>query len=57
MALYVRHNLLQGFGVNLNNRLIRIWEDQYIASREVFRSQLLDLAASVSASLLESGQR
>ena len=47
MALYVRHNLLQGFGVNLNNRLIRIGKINTIASREVFRSQLLDLAASV----------
>jgi outer membrane protein len=47
MSLYFRHNLLQGFGVKLNNRLIRIDKINAIASREVFRSQLLDLAASV----------
>jgi outer membrane protein len=47
MSLYFRHNLLQGFGVKVNNRLIRIAQINIIASREVFRSQLLDLAASV----------
>jgi outer membrane protein len=47
MSLYFRHNLLQGFGVKLNNRLIRIAQINVVASREVFRSQLLDLAASV----------
>ena len=47
VSLTVRHNLLQGFGVRLNNRFIRIDRINTIASREVFRSQLLDLAVSV----------
>lgn len=47
MSLAMRHNLLQGFGVKLNNRFIRIAQINTVASRETFRSQLLDLAASV----------
>ncbi|HLY18142.1 MAG TPA: TolC family protein [Bryobacteraceae bacterium] len=47
MSLAIRHNLLQGFGVKLNNRGIRIAEINTVASRETFRSQLLDLTASV----------
>lgn len=47
VSLSVRHNLLQGFGVKLNNRFIRIAQINATASRDVFRSQLLDLAASV----------
>ena len=47
VSLSVRHNLLQGFGVKLNNRFIRIAQINVTASRDVFRSQLLDLAASV----------
>ena len=47
MDLYMRHNLLQGFGVGLNDRFIRIAMVNVSASREQFRSQLLDLAASV----------
>jgi len=47
MSLAVRHNLLQGFGVKLNNRFIRIAQINTVASRETFRSQLLDLTASV----------
>lgn len=45
--LAVRHNLLQGFGVKLNDRFIRIARINEVAARESFRSQLLDLAASV----------
>ena len=43
----IRHNLLQGFGVKLNDRFIRIAQINTVASRETFRSQLLDLTASV----------
>lgn len=47
MDLYLRHNLLQGFGVRLNDRFIRIAQIDVVGSRETFRSQLLDLTASV----------
>jgi outer membrane protein TolC len=47
MDLFLRHNLLQGFGVALNNRFIRIAQINTVASREAFRSQLLDLTAGV----------
>ncbi len=47
MDLYLRHNFLQGFGVGLNDRFIRIAQINSVASRETFRSQLLDLTASV----------
>lgn len=47
MDLFFRHNLLQGFGTKLNSRGIRIAKVNTVASRETFRSQLLDLTASV----------
>jgi outer membrane protein len=47
VSLAIRHNLLQGFGVKLNERFIRIAEINTVASREAFRSQLLDLTAAV----------
>ncbi|HTT61465.1 MAG TPA: TolC family protein [Bryobacteraceae bacterium] len=47
MDLGVQHNLLRGFGVRLNDRFIRIAKINAVASRETFRSQLLDLTASV----------
>jgi outer membrane protein len=47
MALLVQHPLLQGFGLRLNDRFIRIAKINTAASRERFRSQLLDLCASV----------
>jgi outer membrane protein TolC len=47
MDLIFRQPLLQGFGVKLNNRTIRVSQINVTASREVFRGQLLDLAASV----------
>ena len=40
--------LLQGFGVRLNDRSIRIGVLNVTASRESFRSQLLDLVAGVN---------
>ena len=47
MDLYIRHNFLQGFGIGLNNRSIRIAKININAARETFRSQLIDLVASV----------
>jgi outer membrane protein TolC len=47
MDLIIKQPLLQGFGVGLNNRTIRVSSINVTASREVFRGQLLDLAASV----------
>jgi outer membrane protein len=50
MDLTVQHNLLQGFGARLNDRSIRIGRLNVTASREAFRSQLLDLVANVVTS-------
>src|SRR4051794_3030800 len=47
MELTLRQNFLQGFGVKLNNRGIRIAGINVAASRETFRSQLLDLVVMV----------
>jgi outer membrane protein len=47
MSVAIRHNLLQGFGVRLNDRFIRIAQVNVIASRQDFRSQLLNLTATV----------
>jgi len=47
MDLSIRQNLLQGFGVRLNDRSIRISMINVTASRESFRSQLLDMVAAV----------
>lgn len=47
MDLYMSHNLLRGFGTKLNGRFIRVAQINTTASREVFRSQLLDLCAGV----------
>jgi outer membrane protein TolC len=47
MELSLRQNLLQGFGVALNNRNIRISDINRAASKENFRSQLLDLVVNV----------
>ncbi|MBV8817984.1 MAG: TolC family protein [Acidobacteriaceae bacterium] len=45
--LYVRHNLMQGFGRSINNRLIRISEKNAEAAQSTYRSQLLDLVTNV----------
>jgi outer membrane protein TolC len=47
MDIYVRHNFMQGFGIGLNNRTIRIAKLNMGAARDTFRSQLIDLVASV----------
>jgi outer membrane protein len=43
----IRHNFLQGFGVGVNSRFIRVAEKQIGASHETFRSQLINLIAGV----------
>ena len=45
--IYLRHNLLQGFGTGVNGRFIRVAEKNIQASNETFRSQLLNLVANV----------
>jgi outer membrane protein TolC len=47
MDISLRQPLLQGFGLGLNNRTIRISQINVTAAREQFRSQLLDLVAGV----------
>jgi outer membrane protein TolC len=47
MDLIYRQNLLQGFGVALNNRFIRVAQINTTASRQSFRAQMLNLVASV----------
>lgn len=45
--LYLQHYLLQGFGVGLNTRYIRIAKLNEVASHDAYRSQVLDLVATV----------
>lgn len=45
--LYVQHNFLSGFGTKVNSRFIRVAQRNLVASKETFRSQLLDLVANV----------
>jgi len=47
LSLSVSQNLLQGFGVRVNNRDIRISKLNAEGSKETFRSQVLDLVANV----------
>jgi outer membrane protein len=47
MDIVVSQPLLQRFGIHLNDRTIRVSSINTTAAREVFRGQLLDLAASV----------
>ncbi|HLK62006.1 MAG TPA: TolC family protein [Bryobacteraceae bacterium] len=47
MDIYFQHSLLQGFGAKLNNRGIRIAQVNTTASREVFRSTLLNTVVQV----------
>ena len=47
MDVIFKQPLLQGFGVKLNQRTIQVGRINVTAAREVFRGQLLDLAASV----------
>jgi outer membrane protein TolC len=45
--LYIRHNLLQGLGPRVNNRIIRISQKNTVAAQATYRSQLLDLVSTV----------
>jgi outer membrane protein TolC len=47
VQIFARHNFLQGFGIGVNSRFIRVAEKQIGGSRESFRSQLLNLVANV----------
>jgi outer membrane protein len=47
VQLYLRHNLLQGFGTGVNGRFISVAEKNIQAAHETFRSQLLNVVASV----------
>jgi outer membrane protein len=47
VQIFARHNFLQGFGVNVNARFIHVAEKNIGKSRESFRSQLLNLTATV----------
>jgi outer membrane protein len=45
--IYIRHNFLQGFGIGVNSRAIRVAEKNIGGAQQTFRSQLLNLVASV----------
>lgn len=47
MDININQPLLQGFGVHLNDRFIRIGQVNVTAAGEQFRSQLIDLVTSV----------
>ncbi|MGC2658472.1 MAG: TolC family protein [Bryobacteraceae bacterium] len=45
--IYFRHNLLFGFGSNVNSRFIQVGRKNILAANETFRSQLLNLVAVI----------
>jgi outer membrane protein len=47
VQIYVRHNLLQGFGTGVNGRFINVAKKNLEGAQETFRSQLLNLVANV----------
>jgi len=47
VQIYLRHNLLQGFGTGLNGRFISVAQKNVQGARETFRSQLLNVVANV----------
>lgn len=47
VQIYIRHNLLQGFGTGVNGRFISVAEKNIQAAQETFRSQLLNVVANV----------
>ncbi len=53
LYFYAQHNFLNGFGTGVNSRFIRVARTNATASRETFRSQLLDLVAGVLNSYWE----
>jgi len=47
VQIYVQHDFLRNFGVGVNSRFIRVAEKNIKTSQETFRSQLLNLVATV----------
>jgi outer membrane protein TolC len=47
VQIYLRHNLLQGFGAGVNSRFIRVARKNLQAAQETFRSQLLNIVSNV----------
>ena len=47
VQIYVQHDFLRNFGVGVNSRFIRVAEKNITTSQETFRSQLLNLVATV----------
>ncbi len=47
VQIYARHNLLSGFGVNVNSRFIRVAKKNITTAGETFRSQLLNVVSNV----------
>jgi outer membrane protein len=47
VQIYLRHNLLQGFGTGVNGRFIRVAQKNVQGARETFRSQLLNVVANI----------
>jgi outer membrane protein TolC len=47
VQIYVRHNLLQGFGTGVNSRFIRVARKNLQGAQETFRSQLLNVVSNV----------
>ncbi len=47
MQFYIAHQFLNGFGIGVNSRFIRVAEKNIGAARETFRSQLLNTVATV----------
>ena len=45
--IYLRHDLLQGFGTGVNGRFIRVAQKNIQAAQVTFRSQLLNVVANV----------
>jgi outer membrane protein TolC len=48
VQIYARHNLLYGFGKDVNSRFIRVAQKELEASSISFRAALLDLVANVA---------
>jgi outer membrane protein len=47
LYFYLQHNLLQGFGVAVNSRNIKVAQRNAVASFQTFRSQLVDVVTNV----------
>jgi outer membrane protein len=47
VQIYLRHNLLQGFGTGVNGRFIHVAQKNIQAAQETFRSQLLNVVVNV----------